>query len=94
MDAYLICKNIFLQYETYLNINLSKHVYLVSINYMSIAQERYLSWKTKCYCYIKENIYGLQRMDYLHTYWVCLSKGNSNQQKKIGKAIISVINDT
>lgn len=59
-------------------INLSKHVYLVSINYMLIAQERFLSWKTKCYCYIKENSYGLQRMDYLHTYWVCLSKGNSN----------------
>lgn len=59
-------------------INLSKHVYLVSINYMSIAQERFLSWKTKCYCYIKENIYGLQRMDYLHNYWVCLSNGNSN----------------
>lgn len=59
-------------------INLSKHVYLVSINYMLIAKERFLSWKTKCYCYIKENIYGLQRMDYLHNYWVCLSKGNSN----------------
>lgn len=40
-------------------INLSKHVYLVSINYMSIVHERLLSRKTKYYSYIKENI-----MDY------------------------------
>lgn len=42
-------------------INLSKHVYLVSINYMSIVHERLLSRKTKYYIknYIKENI-----MDY------------------------------